>query len=228
MTKIFFTVNNSPLASGPFNRLAEVLPVAMQLTAKKINHWQHRQAYVLGKLMLHHALQQLQPGLNLAQLNYTGYGRPYFDGRLDFNISHSGDYVTCIISDEGRVGIDIEKIQAVDINAYKNQFNADEWQQVVEAWRNGHYRLFYRYWTLKEAAVKADGRGMYIPLKEVNIHKEYVQVGGTPWFFKQQYLAENYVAHIASSKKIVLPLIWQAFTACCLHTMLAAPGQRHR
>ena len=39
------------------------------------------------------------------------YGRPYFSGSdVDFNLSHSANLAALVISDEGKVGVDVQKI----------------------------------------------------------------------------------------------------------------------
>ena len=48
---------------------------------------------------------------DMPQIEKTELSRPYFsDKSVDFNLSHNENMVALVISDEGRVGIDVEKI----------------------------------------------------------------------------------------------------------------------
>lgn len=211
MTKLFFARNNFQLPPVAFKALVASLPMVMQIRTGEFYRWQDRQAYVIGKLMLQHALLGYGKHLGLEHVNYGDNGRPYINSVIDFNLAHSGGYVTCVISDECRVGIDIEEIKPINIEELKQAFNAVEWPRIAVAYMGGDSRLFYEYWTLKEAAVKADGSGMGIPLQEVAIQDGHIVVAGKPWLFASVYLAEKYVVHIVSSAKIVPPG-WQEFS----------------
>lgn len=86
-------------------------------------------------------------------------GKPYVENvEVEFSISHSGDIAVCAISDKP-VGIDIERIKDVNINAAKRLFTADEQNYVFEKWGFAKQR-FFEVWTRKEAYVKMLGKGI--------------------------------------------------------------------
>lgn len=61
-------------------------------------------SYMLLSYAYEKSFSKQMPGIER-----DGYGRPYFVGSgIDFNISHDGNFVALAISDEGRVGIDIQ------------------------------------------------------------------------------------------------------------------------
>jgi 4'-phosphopantetheinyl transferase len=99
-------------------------------------------------------------------LYFDKYNRPYQKENqdLDFNISHSGEWVVCGISDSGRVGIDVEKIKPISLDIAKNYFKGNEYETIVK--RDGKEKLscFFHFWTLKEAYLKAEGSTFLIPL----------------------------------------------------------------
>lgn len=69
---------------------------------------------------------------SLEDLSYTQYRKPYFKPvGFDFNISHSGNCVACIGSDTSEIGIDIEKIVPLDIEAYQPHFSEEEWNEIT-------------------------------------------------------------------------------------------------
>lgn len=54
---------------------------------------------------------------------HNDYGKPYFKDfeKINFNISHSGEYVVCCFSDK-EIGVDIEKIRNHNIEIAKSFF----------------------------------------------------------------------------------------------------------
>lgn len=94
------------------------------------------------------------------------HGKPYLAGNSEpvyFNISHSGDYIVCAVSDR-EVGVDVEKIGKERLPVARRFFHPDE-IRCLEA-REGTERtdLFYAYWAVKESFVKYKGAGLSCPL----------------------------------------------------------------
>lgn len=107
----------------------------------------------------------------------TEYGKPYLIDypNCHFNISHSGDFLLIAISQLGAVGIDIEQIKS-----YSRDFSAlvakcfatseqHYWHNLAD---NEKVAEFYRFWTRKEAFVKAVGRGLAMGLQSCVIASE--------------------------------------------------------
>jgi len=108
-----------------------------------------------------------QFGLREKQINY-GFGevgKPYIKNCDDihFNISHSGDYAVCAISD-CEVGIDIQKIEKPNLQVAKRFFAKNEYEYIAnQPDEKSKSDAFYRIWTLKESFVKAIGVGTNMP-----------------------------------------------------------------
>ncbi len=89
------------------------------------------------------------------------YGKPYLVNTKDcyFNISHSGDYIICGVSDTP-IGVDIEEIRKAPLDVAEYCFSEDE--NKVLLGKNGKEadRLFYAFWTLKESYLKRIGIGL--------------------------------------------------------------------
>jgi len=113
----------------------------------------------------------------------TEAGKPYALG-LDahFNISHSGNFVVCAVSDRP-VGIDVEQIRAVRSKLTGKVCTPEELQYIREApgWGEiltGEAMLrFFRVWTSKEAYFKWTGTGI-TDLKSVDT-LAHIRSGGT-------------------------------------------------
>ena len=91
---------------------------------------------------------------------------------LEFNLSHSGDFVALVIADKP-VGIDIECTNGASLPDIKSisleQFLLHESDAVQHAHNEAEaFFLFYQFWTCKEAALKAIGVGLYQPMQNVN------------------------------------------------------------
>jgi len=79
--------------------------------------------------------------------------------RLDFNLSHSGDWLALVVSDGTAVGIDLEYCDAGrDVLKLARRFFCTAELADLEACSGAERNSrFYDYWTLKEACIKATG-----------------------------------------------------------------------
>jgi 4'-phosphopantetheinyl transferase len=132
-------------------------------------------------------------------LSYNAFGRPLINDRIDFNISHSGDYVICAATDTGRVGIDIEKIRPIAPDDFKNYMTADEWAAIKRS--DKPRDTFYEYWTQKESIIKANGQGLSVPLNEIYIHASRAILYDERWVLRQISIAPDYKCHLATSEE---------------------------
>lgn len=95
-------------------------------------------------------------------------GKPCFPSRpeLCFNLSHSGPWALCALSD-GPVGADIEAVRPRRPFLPRKTLSEKEY-----AWfqaRGGTWGDFYTLWTLKEAGVKCLGTGLDRPARTVAV-----------------------------------------------------------
>ena len=99
------------------------------------------------------------------EISYNPQGKPYFLSHREifFNISHSSNYVACIIGDRP-VGIDIEGGRKGRQNLAKRFFDVTEAEWIEECDSD---ERFFRIWTLKEAYGKAAGQGVLDILKKI-------------------------------------------------------------
>lgn len=90
-------------------------------------------------------------------------GKPFaVDCNVNFNISHSGNWVICAVS-ENEIGIDIEKIRSVNPRAAEKFACAEELKYIAS-----HENGFFEIWTLKEAYFKCIGTGLGADIKTVS------------------------------------------------------------
>lgn len=108
-----------------------------------------------------------------AEFIYGQYGKPYIrENSIYFNLSHSGEYAVCAVSDR-EVGIDIQKKGVLKMKVAKRFFTENECNYILgESDGEKAADRFYRLWALKESFVKAVGMGMNLPLGSFEIIPE--------------------------------------------------------
>lgn len=204
MTQLFYARISDPLSQVSLNAYLAQLPATLTAQILRYKRWEDRQASLYGKLLLHNGLLALGYDRQvLTLLQYTAHKRPYLSKELDFNISHSGEYVVCVISDSHRIGVDIEKVEPIDINDFLSVWTDEEWQQIQAS--KSDYTCFYNFWTQKEAVIKADGKGFSIPLQNIKLLPDLALLDSTVWHLSEVKLAQNYIMHLATSQQMAQP-----------------------
>ena len=126
---------------------------------------------LIAGLLINTMMRELYPK-NKSEISYFKnlYGKPYINvyPRIYFNISHSGNYVCCAMSDS-EIGIDVEEIQkSMEFTTFKNLFTEDEWEQILNE-ENDSHETFFSLWTLKESYIKKIGKGLSKDLNSFSI-----------------------------------------------------------
>ncbi len=129
----------------------------------------------LAEVLIMRGLKEF--GYNISDVKYTynEYGKPYFRDLPDiyFNISHSADYVVCVLAN-CEIGIDIELIAPISLDIAKHFFSPNEYELVANcSSKDERIDNFYKLWTKKEAYVKATGKGMVCPFNSFDITKDF-------------------------------------------------------
>jgi 4'-phosphopantetheinyl transferase len=199
--RIYSTEYKEPISDDALQALVAGLPPEIIARAQRFRRWQDAYGCLLGKLLLAIALKEGGWPADLHHLQYTGFGRPFLSNGPDFNISHSGHRVVCILGEEGGVGIDLEEIKDLDIEDFKGQFSTDEWVAITDAPQP--LQAFYHFWTAKECLSKADGRGLNLPLAGLRIEENRIMsLGGRHWRLQALPLSAGYACHIASESSL--------------------------
>lgn len=202
MILLLHTTVEKQLEEARYQAFLKPLPADVQQKIQRYRRWQDAHACLFGKLLLIEGLGRL--GLDGAalihQLQYSPHGRPCLPGPADFNISHSGEYAVCALSSRRRVGVDIEKVRPIHLPDFEGQMTEAEWAAVSAA--ADPITAFYYYWTRKEAAIKAHGHGLSLPLKEVAIGEGEVVMEGRAWPLYEIQLSPDYVCHLVTDGRV--------------------------
>ncbi|XLS29175.1 4'-phosphopantetheinyl transferase family protein [Flavobacteriaceae bacterium M23B6Z8] len=200
MVKIFLTTFQEPLNETIYDHYKSMLPVALQEKNAKFLRWQDRHSHLLGKILFQEAFKTTGlKGEVWDYIEYNAYKRPCLSVEgYDINLSHSGEYVICAIGEGIRLGIDIEKMKMVEIENFTNIMSTSQYRKI----KNSPDQLleFYKYWTFMESVVKAEGKGMFIPLDQLEIVNNTVQYDKNLWRIQEINIAEGYKSALATDR----------------------------
>ncbi|MGE5422413.1 MAG: 4'-phosphopantetheinyl transferase family protein [Ignavibacteriales bacterium] len=149
-------------------------------------------------------------GIRNSQVEFIrgSYGKPALDSveGFEFNLSHSGDWVVCVI-DDALVGIDVQRIEKTDLDIARTYFSGEEYRNLMNKPDVDKTSYFYDLWTLKESYVKFTGKGFSqeftdfrITLDEAEGLKAYADGVLQPAYFKRYDLDPEYKLAVCSSK----------------------------
>ncbi len=97
-------------------------------------------------------------------------------GGLYFNISHTRGFVACVLA-RREVGVDVEAAdRRVNFRVADRFFAPEETEVVTAAPYRDKARTFFRFWTLKEAFIKATGEGLARPLDSFSFSFEPTRI----------------------------------------------------
>jgi 4'-phosphopantetheinyl transferase len=107
------------------------------------------------------------------RFEYEQNGKPRLAGAappLHFNVSHREGRGLIGVATMGPIGVDIERVKSeLEGREIAVKFFTHEEAQRIDAGEHGAQLEFFRYWTCKEAYVKALGGGLSIPLNEFEV-----------------------------------------------------------
>ena len=122
--------------------------------------------------------------------------KPYFENGPFFNISHAGDKVVVVFSENHSVGVDVEKITEIGSENLSVYFHHEE-RHSLEPYSND---AFFKIWTRKEALLKAIGIGILNGLNQVSVLNDDVDFNGH-WHIKDVSLFSDYKLAVCSPLK---------------------------
>jgi 4'-phosphopantetheinyl transferase len=145
--------------------------------SEKFHFEKDRKKFILTRGMLRKLLgSYLGKDPQQVRFNYSSFGKPFlaFDSENDnisFNLSHSGEIALYAITRNQKIGIDVEQIgDHTDVMAIaKKFFSPGEIGEMEKANEKNRTQLFFRYWTRKEAFVKALGKGVSLPMERLDV-----------------------------------------------------------
>ncbi|MBD2455255.1 4'-phosphopantetheinyl transferase superfamily protein [Nostoc sp. FACHB-87] len=176
--------------------------------ANRFRFVEHRQRFIAGRGSLRNILSRyLKIAPQEVRFDYEPRGKPLLaDGLaasgLLFNLSHSQDLALCAVNYTSKIGIDLEYMRSVsDLEALAQRFFLPrEYELVRSLPPHQQPEAFFRYWTCKEAYLKATGDGIS-QLEQVEISLTPKQpaklLTSEDWSLVEFTPADNYRAAVA-------------------------------
>lgn len=96
---------------------------------------------------------------------------PKIDNKTNLSLSRSGAYIACAVNSFGQIGIDIEYQREIDdLNSMaKSMLTDTEYEHFKKDSLHSKRHTFLKYWTAKEAALKAYETGFSISPKHAHV-----------------------------------------------------------
>ncbi|MEU8242643.1 4'-phosphopantetheinyl transferase superfamily protein [Actinoplanes missouriensis] len=132
-----------------------------------------RAAFATAWRLVRNALSAAEPAVSPRDWRFlrSALGRPEVDRPgwargLHFNLSHTDGLVACVVARDARCGVDVERPRpSVPVDRLAGAVLSDrERRDLAGAPPAARQELFFRYWTVKEAYLKAIGTGMRFPM----------------------------------------------------------------
>ncbi len=109
---------------------------------------------------------------NQLSFSTNQYGKPALhDHKLEFNLSHSGEFALIAVSHDRKVGVDVERVrQGISSQVIAQQyFSKSEFTELQTLPLEQREVAFFTCWTRKEAYIKAQGLGLSLPLESFDV-----------------------------------------------------------
>jgi 4'-phosphopantetheinyl transferase len=183
------------------DQLDSLLSAEERSRAARFRFDRDRRRFITARVRLRQLLAaRLGTDASSLQFGTGAHGKPFLGGHaIEFSFSHSGDFVLIAIA-SFPVGADIERVVereglgTVAVEA----FTAEE-RGWLDA-QSDRAAAFYRLWTMKEAALKADGRGISAGLRSASVETTTftrVHLGDTAWEVREVRAGAEYCGAVA-------------------------------
>jgi len=115
---------------------------------------------------------------------------------MDFNITHSADLVMVALGLQSKLGLDAEKIRPLKSLAFKSVMRPEELTRIIR-----QPEVFFRFWSTKEAVVKAADCAGVSHMREVEIAADgkIAMLNGHRWYLSTIALDPAFSITLASS-----------------------------
>ena len=148
-------------------------------------------------------------GFDLGDLAKDDEGVPLPSNGFYWSITHKSTFVAAVASPRP-VGIDLEEIRPVQEGLYRRVAGDDEWD--LAPTNQSKIEMFFRFWTAKEAVMKAAGTGIRdlsrIKIKKVQDHFNLILAfQKSSWRICQHYFDQHIVAVGAADLTVEWPAI---------------------
>ena len=155
----------------------DTLAVDERARAERFYFQKHRERFIAGRGLLRNILSRyLDRKPDQLRFCYNAYGKPSLTEAtgaegLCFNLSHSHEMALYALTRGREIGVDIEHFRPdVEVEKLAERFFSPREEAVLRALPEPLRKEgFFNCWTRKEAYIKAEGKGMSIPLSAFDV-----------------------------------------------------------
>jgi 4'-phosphopantetheinyl transferase len=134
---------------------------------------------------------------------------------IRFNLTHSGDVVLCALSAGRRVGVDVEQYRDVSWDELAVRvFSPSELNVYASLPAADRERVFFSFWTRKEAYIKAVGGGLTLSLSAFSVSLDdrarviHASDAESVWIYESLDVGPGYAAAVAAEGDGFLVRTW--------------------
>jgi 4'-phosphopantetheinyl transferase len=148
-----------------------------QARAMRLYFERDREHFIVARGVLRAILgSYLNRAPECLSFSYSSHGKPFLTGEsnkdaIRFSVSHSGGVALYAVTRGREVGIDLERIRFdFAVREIAERFFSPREVAALQALpADGQQQAFFRYWTCKEAYIKARGEGLSLPLDQFEV-----------------------------------------------------------
>jgi 4'-phosphopantetheinyl transferase len=208
MIEIFAVKINNPLAKSRFDKLLSCVSDEKKERIRRFYRYEDAQRTLIGDILVRYLLcRRLGIKNEMLVFRANRYGKPFLtnSSEIQYNISHSGKWVVCSIHNLP-IGIDVEHIKPIDVSIAEKFFTKQEFNELTCKNEAEKMHYFYDLFTLKESYIKAEGKGLSIPLDSFIIKIDENSISVSPinesvkYYFRQYCIDEEYRLSICARK----------------------------
>ena len=212
--KIYLFSTDQPGIERLLDQGKHLLTTEERLRAARTSHDEVRKLYVASRILLRKKLAEYlktDPGSLIFGIH--SLGKPFLSShpQLEFNLSHSKKQIAIAVSDQFPLGVDIEYVKRKNrfIKIANRYFSDPECEQLEAAINKRD--MFFNFWTLKEAYIKALGMGLRKGLKTfgfdlssgINVWDQSLETEQTSFYSYR--LTDDYHLSLCPLKKNIPP-----------------------
>jgi len=166
LPSLFIITVPSDLDDPAYYKLLNLLPEDRVDRIRRFHFRRNALQSLCGELICRIKLAEFL-GIDMAKVDIQRdeFGKPHCvnSSRLFFNVAHSGNLVAAAF-DNKVVGVDIEIMRNTDLAIADRFFTKNEAALLKAKPETDQRDFFFKLWTLKESFIKAEGKGLSIPL----------------------------------------------------------------
>jgi 4'-phosphopantetheinyl transferase len=166
MIDVFAVNMKSKMDSALFNHLISSVSEEKQERIRKFRKYEDAQRTLIGDVLARRMISD-RLGIKNKDIFFeqNEFGKPFLKHieNFHFNTSHAGEWITCA-THHLPLGVDVEYIQPIEADIAKRFFSEEEYYDLMNLDELNRSAYFYELWTLKESYIKAEGKGLSIPL----------------------------------------------------------------